>query len=144
MVVQVLSRINDCALRENTVSSLQQTQKFLEQQINSKFSHVKLHMQSLDGKIAQTDKTLSGQIQDIKLKTLGKITGGLTRLRKPDEHQDLGNEAGRRAAESAAPNRRAGGEGPRGRARQSGGHREAAEDARERLPERSGDRAGWG
>lgn len=82
MVVQVLGRINDCALRENTVASLKQTQKFLENQINRKFSHVKLHLQSLDGKIEQTNQTLKGQIQDIKLKTLGKITGATDQTAK--------------------------------------------------------------
>ena len=75
MVSEVLSRINDCALRENTVASIQQTQKFLEQKINEKFSHVKFHMQNLDGKIENADKNLNMKIQEIKKKTLGKITG---------------------------------------------------------------------
>jgi hypothetical protein len=75
MVSQVLTRINDCALRENTVSSIQQTQKFLENKINSKFSHVEEYMKNLDKKIEGTDKDLGSKIQDIKKKTLGKITG---------------------------------------------------------------------
>jgi hypothetical protein len=75
MVSQVLTRINDCALRENTVTSIQQTQKFLENKINSNFSHVKKNMENLGRKIDKADKDLSTRIQDIKKKTLGKITG---------------------------------------------------------------------
>jgi disulfide oxidoreductase YuzD len=70
-----MTRINECALRENTVSSIKQTQKYLENEMNSKFSHIKYHMQNLDEKIKKSDSDLKMKIQDIKKKTLGKITG---------------------------------------------------------------------
>ena len=70
-----MNRINECALRENTVSSIQQTQKYLEREINDKFSHIKFHMQNLDKKIEHADTNLNKKIQGIKKKTLGRITG---------------------------------------------------------------------
>lgn len=82
MMTQVLTRINDCALRENTVTSLQQTQKFLENEINNKFSHVEKYMKNLHNKIKTTDKDLGSKIQDIKKKTLGRITGNSYKIVK--------------------------------------------------------------
>lgn len=144
MMLQVLGRIGDCALRENTVASLRETQKFLEKQINEKFSHVKFHLQSLDGKIERASQSLSGQIREIKLKTLGKITGALTRLRKSAAHEDFRDAAEGRAGGAGEPGRGGDGAEQRRAAGEGGGRGEAAAHAAERLPGRGGNRVGWG
>ena len=75
MFDKVLSRIDECALRENTTENIQQVQKFLEKEINDKCKNIKGHLNQL-GKQIDLDKAQFNQnIQNVKRKTLGKITG---------------------------------------------------------------------
>lgn len=75
MFDSVMSRIDNCALRDDTNLKIKTSEEFLMNKIEKENKNINSNLQLLKKNVNQSKTELKNQIHGIQLKTLGKITG---------------------------------------------------------------------
>lgn len=75
MFDSVMSRIDNCALRDDTNLKIKTSEEFLMNKIEKENKNINSNLQLLKKNVNQSKTEIKNQIHGIQLKTLGKITG---------------------------------------------------------------------